>query len=76
MAFVGVDEQLGANTVGRQDAVYLFGFGDGDAGVVGAVDDEQRGQDLLGAGERRGIVEEGAVASERAVFELPGRSVR
>src|SRR3954447_23215216 len=67
---VVVDEQLAADAALGQRAMDLLRLTHGDAGVVGAVDDEERRPDAVDVRQGRRLPEEVAVALERAVLAL------
>src|SRR5919201_3749385 len=73
-AFVGVHDQLAADSLLREDAVDLLRLLQRHAGVVGSVLDEERDADPVDVRDRGGLDEEIAVALERPVLPLAHRA--
>src|SRR5215210_506756 len=74
MALIVVHDELRGNPVLRESVVDLPRLAERHARVVRAVDDEERRADAVGMRERRDLVQELAVALERAVLTLAERA--
>ncbi len=70
MAFVFVAEVLHRVVAFFEGVDDLFRFGDGDTGIVGAVDDEERGSDVVYMVNRGDLIEEITVILDSAVLRF------